>query len=111
MFLLQLLLAFQDVVFVADNPEFIDEGFRHSTEWLAGVDATTKEVDEDGSMWFTPGCDPRGFWEDEELPKCSAWYNLLIGELRLRENPDFTVRMLELCLFTLSGSIFLLIIR
>ncbi|KAH7705319.1 hypothetical protein AAVH_27472 [Aphelenchoides avenae] len=132
MFLLQLLLAFQDVVFLADNPEMIatdlftwDVRFQggwahwcHSTEWLAGVDGTRfwieGEFGEPGAYGFKPGCAvTKGHYghDHQELPTCDAWYLLLIGELRLREEPDFSVRMLELCLVTLSGSVFLLIIR
>ncbi|KAH7718931.1 hypothetical protein AAVH_13601 [Aphelenchoides avenae] len=130
MFLLQLLLAFQDVVAVADNPETIARALvtwdmriwqwnawadiRHSSEWLAGVNATRTWMAEDGhaSLEFMPGCKAaEGYWHnDATLPTCSAWYRFLVGELRLREAPDFSIRTLEQCLFVLSGSIFLVFI-
>lgn len=119
MFILQLFLAFQDVVSIADDPESVGyelgpeltwADIPHSSEWLAGVNATRKWVE--GVLEFTPGCTADGFWEVLiEVPKCSVWYLLLTGELRLREDPDFTVQTLELCLFALSGSVLLLIIR
>ncbi|KAH7695611.1 hypothetical protein AAVH_37327, partial [Aphelenchoides avenae] len=111
------------IISVADSPdtiyvdlEIFDVEFgltfadvRHSTEWLAGVNATRKWID--GELHFAPGClIIKGYWRDVPLPACNAWYLLLIGELRLRESPKFTVRTLELCLFALSGSVFLLII-
>lgn len=124
MFLLQLFVAFQDIVFFSDHPGFVilELGidikfpwahFRHSSEWLAGVNATRKWTG--GADWldFWPGCEiAEGYWNDvEEIPVCNAWYLLLIGELRLRDDPVITVKTLELCLFALSGSVFLLITR
>lgn len=113
MFLLQLLLVFQDVVSIEDYYAGVD--FPHSTVWLAGVSGTTKwsETYDDGYNYFTPGCTvaKSDFRNEDALPTCGAWYRMVIGKLRLRESPDFTVRTLELCLFALSGSVFLLIIR
>lgn len=120
-FLLQIFLTFQDIVYVADNRDFFGNdlgleltwaSWRHSTEWLAGVKAT-RNWDED-YVEFEPGCAiGNGYFlvDGKELPTCNAWYLLLIGQLRLREDPDFTLQILEQCLFTLSGSLFLLIIR
>lgn len=107
MFLLQLTLAFQDIVGVADSfPEY----FLESSEWLAGMKGTREIREIDGLMQFTPGCiimdNP-----DYGIPTCGVWYGLLIGERSLRDDPEFTVRTLEQCLLALSGSVFLLIIR
>lgn len=123
MFLLQLFLAFSDSVFIADNLDYIllelgfeelrlTQGhFRHSSEWLAGVNGTRKWTG-DGVLDFAPGCNGvPGYWDDKALPWCKTWYLLLIGELRLREDPMFTVRALGQCLFALSGAVFLLVIR
>lgn len=100
MFLSQLLLAFQDAVYIADMHSGVD--FPHSTEWLAGV----KPV----NSW--PGYKILDDYDsDDALPMCSVWYRLLYGELRLRKDPEFTVCTLEMCLFALSGSVFLLMIR
>lgn len=118
MFLLQLLLTFQDVVSVADSPGIISNDlglgltwwadWPHSSEWLAGVKATRKWVN--GTLEFTPGCTYNGFFGERDK-WCSVWSRLLVGQLRLREDPEFTVRRLEICLFALSGSVFLLVIR
>lgn len=115
-----MMLAFRDLVFVADEVDFLSDNlgikgfswarFRHSSEWLAGV-PRGRLVD---GLYFVPGCKTaKDQWLDERprLPMCSVWYRFLTGELRLRENPDFTVRTLVLCLLALSGSISLLIIR
>lgn len=123
MFLMQLYLAFGDSVFIVDNldsvlsevgPERLgitQAYFPHSSEWLAGVNATRKRA-EDGVLVFTAGCTGfAGYWQDEALPPCSTWYLVLIGELSLRDDPVFTVRMLGQCLFALSGAVFLLVIR
>lgn len=126
MFLLQFFLVFQDIVSYADTPHIIGyelglnltrADIRDSSEWLAGANATRKWVD--GMLEFTPGCSANGQWildhgytvEYLTLPMCNVWYGLLTGGLRLREEPDFTVQTLEQCLFTLSGSVFLLIVR
>lgn len=124
MFLLQFLLTFQDVVAVADLPGLIGLEFGlelrqgdwpHSTEWLAGVEATREWVN--GKLDFTEGCATYRFWNNEATPMCSLWYRFLIGEVLLRENPEypgapeFTVRTIEQCLLALSGSVFLLIMR
>lgn len=124
MLVLQLLLAFQDIVFFTDNPQYVlaELGLDrlgvswadipHSSEWLAGVNAT-REFYEWGYS-FSPGC---WYWPEEEgeeeplLPRCPLWYRLLVGELYLREDPEFTSRTLELCLLALSGSVFLLVTR
>lgn len=120
MFVLQLFLTFGDIVYFVDMPRYIGHDFgielsyaniRHSSEWLAGIKATRKWVD--GEIEFMPGCEfAKGSWDrDVPLPTCSAWYLLLIGELRLREEPAFSVHTLEQCLFASSGSVFLLVIR
>lgn len=124
MFLLQLLLTFQDIVGVADSPELIGDvlglkltlaDWRHSTEWLAGMTATRKWAK--GKLEFTPGCTYTEYWNYDALPICSVWYRFLIGAVILREDPrfpgspEFSVRTLEQCLFALSGSGFLLIMR
>lgn len=123
-----MLLAFQDLVYVADHPYFINdelgfEGFPfalvpHSTEWLDGVIGLRRMDPFLEELYFTPGCRAA---EDylrsikPPLPTCSIWYRLLVGELRLREEIDsagaFTVRTLEQCLLALSGSVTLLLIR
>ncbi|KAH7701959.1 hypothetical protein AAVH_30904 [Aphelenchoides avenae] len=124
MFLLQISQTFQDIVFFADRHELIVKDLdyywdvrldlswanvRHSSEWLAGVEATRTWVN--GTMDFRPGCQVVKGWYDELLPVCNAWYLLLVGELRLRAGPDFTIHTLMRCLFALSGSVILLIMR
>lgn len=121
-FVLQMMLAFQDLVHIADNADSVADSFwikgfswdhfRHSSEWLAGLKATTKCSD--GYCWLVPGCKiTKDEWLDERprVPMCSVWYRFLLGDLHLREHPDFTVRTLVLCLLAMSGSISLLIIR
>lgn len=113
-------MVFQDVVAFLDIPwliydelgltEFPWPNLRHSTEWLAGVNATRTWVH--GRLEFMPHCAVNKESRYEmDLPMCAAWYRLLIGALRLREDPIFTMHVLEYCLFALSGSIFLIIIR
>lgn len=107
-FLLQIFLAFQDLVYVTDTSPIFNKHdsvdgvvffnqsgshgssrtIPHSLEWLAGLD--------------------RIRLRPSDIP---AWYLFLIGELQLREHPDFNVRGLVQCLLALSGSVSLLIIR
>lgn len=95
-FLLQIFLAFQDLVYVWDTSHFFDtlgiEGYErtvpYSFELLAGLDRNS----------YRP-------------PYIPSWYLFLVGELQLRVDPDFTVQALLQCLLALSGSFFLLIIR
>lgn len=121
-FVLQLMLAFQDLVYVADNADLVSddlgiegfswEHFRHSSEWLAGLKATRKCID--GYCWIESGCKTSKDALSSErplVPMCSVWYRFLTGDLRLREHPGFTVRTLVICLLALSGSISLLVIR
>lgn len=110
MFFLQLLLAFQEGVAIADYYTGID--FPHSTEWLAGVKAIERRAGKYG-FDFLAGCTivEQYYDYDDARPLCSLWYRVLVGKLRLREDPDFLVVTLEMCLIALSGSIFLLIIR
>lgn len=89
-------MAFQDLLYAWDTTHFFDElgvkGYErtipYSFEWLAGID--------------------RNRLQSSAIP---TWYLFLIGELRLRVGPDFTVQALFQCLLALSGSFFLLIIR
>lgn len=123
MFLLQILVAFQDTVHVMDNVEIeLDDfginpfawDYPHSTEWLAGVKGTRMPIPGFGRM-FISGCTADSNDANKERPLCNAWYRILIGELPLRENPyparHFTVRSLLQTLLAISGSAFLLIIR
>ncbi|KAH7706930.1 hypothetical protein AAVH_25845 [Aphelenchoides avenae] len=126
MFLLQMFLAFQDVIYLADNidhlmaklgiEEFSWVRYRHSTEWLAGVEANRTWTN--GTLVYTLGCKKFvDVWPTNgpQIPLCPAWYRLLIGELHLREgtfdSPEgFNVRTLAQCLLALSGPVFLMII-
>ncbi|KAH7706646.1 hypothetical protein AAVH_26119, partial [Aphelenchoides avenae] len=119
MFLLQIFLVFHDLIYVEDNLKlaltnlgikgisWID--FPHSTEWILGVKGSVLRFN--GHRYYLPGCKANDVqYLQNSLPMCTAWYRFLIGELRLREDPEFTVRALSQCLLALSGSVFLLII-
>lgn len=120
MFVLQMFLAFQDLVFVADNMDILTgvleiSGFswrhwRHSSEWLAGVKASRRR--EGGELYLDAGCysavdDKWG--DDDKRPMCSGWYLFVIGELLLTE--ELMVHTLAQLLLALSGSVVLLLIR
>lgn len=81
MFLLQVFLAFHDVVYIGANQYNILEELGIKFSWNPVLEAA------------------------------NTWDRFRIGEIRLRQDPDFTVRALAQCLLALSGSVFLLIIR